>query len=377
MAKPIQLENGRWQVRPAYKDPVTDKWIQKLGTFDTKSEALSFNNTIKYEAERGLTSKQTTIGEFYGHWMDIYKKPYLKPRSIKRIDQDFKHIFDYFGRSKELTKINKPIWQGFMNDISKKYAKETNRLTNGDFRALCECAIDEGIITRNPTQNAKYSGILPKYKYPRQKVLNLQQFKNVVAEMEASQDSVSKYACLVHAFTGMRFGEVCGLTWDKINMFKRTIRVSRQYDYSVVKGFAPLKGDSPERTIDVPEALMYMLRKYKHWYDDQLFRGNIIPNTDKLMFTGPNGSPVTDTAINNYIKYICGKVGITRITSHGFRRTQATLMTLADNDLRSVASFLGHQDTRTTLKYYIQDIPELKKQAHEKMMLFYKNEDIV
>ena len=50
MAKPIQLKNGRWQVRPAYKDPVTDKWIQKLGTFDTKSEAESFNNTIKYLA---------------------------------------------------------------------------------------------------------------------------------------------------------------------------------------------------------------------------------------------------------------------------------------------------------------------------------------
>ncbi|WP_137597404.1 tyrosine-type recombinase/integrase [Paucilactobacillus kaifaensis] len=377
MAQPYQLPDGRWRVRPAYKDIITDKWHQKTGTFATEAEALKFNRDFLHDVDQGFSPRNAPIGEYSEHWLKTYKMPYLKERSIKRIRQDFNHIFAYFGTDKQLASINKPLWQGFLNHVSKKYAKETNRLTNCDFRSMCEVAIDEGIILRNPTQNAHYSGIKPEYKYPRQLVLSLKDFKTVIAEIKRSKDSVGKYVCLVHAFTGMRFGEVCGLTWDKVNIFAKTIRVSEQYDYSTVKDLTALKGDSPERTIQVPDELIDALRHYKSWYADQVQRGNLIPNTKRFLFTTEKGYPISNSGINDYIHDICDRVGITRITTHGFRRTQATLMTLAENDLRSVASFLGHQDTKTTLKYYIKDIPELEAQAHRKMEQFYDDENIL
>lgn len=377
MAQLKQLENGKWSIRPAYKDLVTGEWHQKQGTFDTKEEALEFEHRIIYEADRGFTSRDAPIGEYYRHWIKVYKEPYLKERSIKRINEDFNHIFTYFKESRQLSSITKPVWQAFLNRVSKKYAKETNRLTNCDFRAMCEVAIDEGIISRNPTRGAKYGGIKPKYKHPRQLVLSLKDFKAVMSEVQSSPDCVAKYVCLVHAFTGMRFGEVCGLTWDKINIFAKKIRVSEQYDYSSAKDLTGLKGDSPERTIDVPEELITELRHYKAWYSNQVNHGYLIANTKGYLFTTKKGIPVSNSDINQYIRHACERIGITRITTHGFRRTQATLMTLADNDLRSVASFLGHQDTKTTLKYYIKDIPELRERAHKKMMEFYENEDII
>ncbi|CUS26098.1 hypothetical protein FC70_GL000506 [Paucilactobacillus oligofermentans DSM 15707 = LMG 22743] len=377
MTTPRKLKNGRWSIRPAYKDPLTGKWTQTQKTFNSKTEALEFDRKILYEADNGYTSKNTSIGAYFDHWMETYKKPYLKHRSIRRITYDFDHIFDYFGRQKKLADITKPIWQTFMNDLSKKYAKETNRLTNGDFRAMCEVAIDEGVITRNPTRSAKYSGKKLDLKHERQLVLSLNDFKKVVHAIESSEDSVSKYVCLVHAFTGMRFGEVIGLTWDKVNIFAKTIRVSEQYDYDDAHKLTGLKGDSPERTINVPDALINHLRNYKTWYKDQIRRGNIIENVDRLIFNSVTGHPVSNSGINDYIHGICTQVGIVRITTHGFRRTQATLMTLANNDLRSVATYLGHQDSKTTLKYYIKSIPELEEQAHKKMMTFYEDEKII
>lgn len=68
---------------------------------------------------------------------------------------------------------------------------------------------------------------------------------------------------------------------------------------------------------------------------------------------------------------------ITRITTPDFRRTQTTLMNLACNDLKYIASYLGHQDTAITTRYYIKDTEDLQNKNDVIKFDFHEKNDII
>ncbi len=50
----------------------------------------------------------------------------------------------------ELSKINRQVYQKFINDYSKEHAKETIRKTNGAIRSALDDALYDGLIFKNP-----------------------------------------------------------------------------------------------------------------------------------------------------------------------------------------------------------------------------------
>ncbi len=50
----------------------------------------------------------------------------------------------------ELSKINRQVYQKFINDYSKEHAKETIRKTNGAIRSALDDALYDGLILKIP-----------------------------------------------------------------------------------------------------------------------------------------------------------------------------------------------------------------------------------
>ena len=171
----------------------------------------------------------------------------------------------------------------------------------------------------------------------------------------------------------MRIGEVLGLTWDKFNIFNKQIEINEAFDEDT-KELTHLKDHTDPRTIQVQQLLFDYMAEYKKWRVLAQKQGIVI-SINNYVFAGEQGTPITISAVNRYLARLCERTKILRITTHGWRRTQATLMTLATVDNKFIASFLGHS-VATLEKYYIRETEDLKKQNRDLRESFFKDQGL-
>lgn len=134
--------------------------------------------------------------------------------------------------------------------------------------------------------------------------------------------------------TGLRCAELCQLTFDTVDLQERVIRVR--------KG----KGRK-DRCVGISGQLLPVLEDYlkirrKRKTDSNHFFLNLY------------NSPFHTVSMGRFIKKISKRSGIP-ITSHGFRRTFATMNAEQGRPLHLIQLALGHQDIRTTQEYLMSD----------------------
>jgi len=130
--------------------------------------------------------------------------------------------------------------------------------------------------------------------------------------------------------TGMRRGEVFGLTWEDIDILNNKITVSKSY-----KG--PTKSGK-SRILPISYALEKVLLAHIPIKSYNLVRSETVV---KKSFDP-----------NPHLKRACNIAGIREITFHALRHTFATLALEAGRSPRLVSNMLGHSKVSTTLDLY-------------------------
>lgn len=158
---------------------------------------------------------------------------------------------------------------------------------------------------------------------------------------------------MIAATTGMRKGEILGITWDRIDWARQTIRIDRQWlrqsDYSYA--FGPCKTKNSYRTIHASTAL---LRELKRWRD-----------TQPLSFDGR----VFGAQSTSYLYAAAGKAVRTMypgFTFHSLRHTFATLLLQRTGDVNLVAGVLG-DSVLTVSNTYLDYTQDLRDRAAAEM----------
>ena len=150
-------------------------------------------------------------------------------------------------------------------------------------------------------------------------------------------------------YTGARFGECLGLTWDCIDFDKKTIRIEKGFDYNYTNDFTEGKTKSSKRTIVVPQKLLDIL--------------STLPRNNEKVFT-----TITNEAANKALKRALKQIGASKqINFHGLRHTHASILLSQGVQLLSVSKRLGHADATITLKTYAHIIQEKELEDDEKI----------
>lgn len=68
--------------------------------------------------------------------------------------------------------------------------------------------------------------------------------------------SILSYLLLLGLVSGLRFGELVGLTIDKFDFETNTLKVERSWDYKDGTGFGPLKNEQSKRIISIDDIVM-------------------------------------------------------------------------------------------------------------------------
>ncbi|MDI3340684.1 MAG: tyrosine-type recombinase/integrase, partial [Sphaerobacter sp.] len=142
--------------------------------------------------------------------------------------------------------------------------------------------------------------------------------------------------------TGLRLGELLGLTWEDIDLEKGTLRVSRnvvETDRGVFVEQTP-KSRHSRRSVSLPQAAVQALRVWREMHPyGPLFRQR-------------NGLPPRRHAIHTALRRRCQRWGLPYIGFHGLRHQHVSLLAHAGVPVKVAQQRVGHSTPMLTLGIY-------------------------
>lgn len=201
-------------------------------------------------------------------------------------------------------------------------------------------------------------------------------------EVAKRSHNYNRYALILE--TGLRTGEMIGLTWDDIDWEKRTLTVRKTLEYRHKQGCwraGPPKSQSSYRTIPLTRKAYNILREL---YDNRENR-NEAEDLDQVLtyidrITGQQktlvmrdlvfvnyrtGMPAKNSSYDTHLYKLCDEAGISRFCMHALRHTYATRAIEAGVNPKTLQKFLGHSSIKMTLDRYVHVTDDSMSKAIE------------
>lgn len=175
-------------------------------------------------------------------------------------------------------------------------------------------------------------------------------------------------------FTGLREGEVLGLTWDCIDFQHNAIYINKQLQKTKKVGgtycLAPTK-NSRNRTILTAPSVMALLRKQKSQQAQmRLLAGEAWNNSWNLVFTNELGGHLCHCTVYKKFKAIVRELGMPEERFHDLRHSFAVTSIESGDDIKTVQSNLGHATASFTLDVYGHVSQKMRQQSADRMEEF-------
>lgn len=153
--------------------------------------------------------------------------------------------------------------------------------------------------------------------------------------------------------TGIRRGELVGLTWDNIDLKNNIIHI--RDNIVVANGKTILttpKTQTSIRDIIISNKLKRELKEYKKQQIRTELQAREYKNTRNAVLRWQDGTAVRPEYLTNKIKELCKKLNIAIVRWHDLRHTNATILYKQGIDFKLIQERLGHTDISTTLNIY-------------------------
>lgn len=197
-------------------------------------------------------------------------------------------------------------------------------------------AVDEGVIARNPCTGLA----LPEL--PRTEVM-IPTTEQLIEILDALRVPTYRRLVLVAAGSGLRAGELRGLTEDRVDWLRRTIKVDRQLA-ARAPIWGPPKTAAGHRVVPVAQSVIDVLAA-------QIAQRGTGPGG--LIFTNRSHECVKQPALNRALARALAPLGWPDGTGlHVFRHYYASLLIHAGLSVKVVQRRLGHATSRETLDTY-------------------------
>lgn len=369
MAEPKKLENGMYRLRLRLRHPITGKWIERSTTQKTKKLCNEWATRVKNDTLTGLNPDKVKLLAFFDTWFETYKKHSVGIDHRRKIQTTRKYIIEFFGEDIYLQQLDRIKYQQFINFLggaeNKNLAVGTVRDHHKIFKACLMEAQDGGYISFNPARSAQ---IIGRDTFGEKKrTLTMEEWNKLLQAVLDAKNSSSKFAAITMMFIGARFQEVDGLKVSDINFKDSTISITKAFDYKRTKTFTRTKTAGSKRTVDMPQLLADILKQYIKDLrgGSKVVAINSESERDFFLFPNETGEPITNKALNTFIKRQCKKARIEPVTSHAFRHAKTDMLVLAGADMVYTQKQLGHADAATTLKYYSDLNPDIREKNRE------------
>ncbi len=133
---------------------------------------------------------------------------------------------------------------------------------------------------------------------------------------------------LFNLHTGLRQDELLSLTWNRVDVFRKTILIKET------------KNGKP-KTIPLNKTAIGILES----------RAKVVSIRSKIVFHSKSGTKIDKHNLRRAFVIAMEMAGIEDFTFHGLRHTFATRLAQSGVDLYKISKLLGHKDIKTTQRY--------------------------
>lgn len=342
-----------WDYRIFDKDK---KVVASNSGFKTKREAEIEALALELKLINGvIIDKNITFYSLWQKWLELTVKP------LNKSDITFyKHILrgrfikDYF-KDKPALEIKASEYQAFINKYAETNCRDNVSRMNAEVRNVIVFAKRDKLNIEDFTEGIIISGRLSKKRRDEKYIHSFNDYQKLITYLEKNLDlttTIVPYLLLIQLKTGMRTGEVAGLTWDCIFWKTSEIKTYRRYD-TARQRWTKAKTEDSIRTIPIDDDTLSVLKKLKQ--EQRVFIENgTISNKENMIFVDLNYNIVTNAGINKHLKQILKtlKIHPESMTSTGLRHTYCSTMLAKGIDIWAVSKLMGHKDIKQITETY-------------------------
>lgn len=349
-------------------------------SFHTLVEAKNWRQEQLYLCRhpelRTATSPDMTVDAWFNRWLkDVVGN--RAPNTLRNYRERYEHNVQPFIGSMLLRDVKPMDCQMILNAMESDYAGSTIRQTYMTMGTFFKSAKDNGFIDRHPMDGVRYTK--PVRAVNDIHFLTVDEQKRFL-EAAKSSHNYAQYALILE--TGLRTGEMIGLTWDAIDWEKRTLTVNKTLEFRYKQDewrAGPPKTESSYRTIPLTDTAYDILREI---YDTREYRNESKDLSTVLTFmdckTGQKrklvmrdlvfinwrtGMPAKNSSYDTHLYKLCDDAGIKRFCMHALRHTYATRAIESGMQPKVLQKLLGHANLSTTMDRYVHVTDDSMKEG--------------
>jgi integrase len=332
------LPSGRWQARYPTEDGRTRT---APTTFASRVDAERFLAQLDIDRARGGAidpdAGAIALADYADQWL-LERPVALRPRTLELYEGLLRlHILPTFGpvHLNRMTSAAVRSWHAGLRrgGVGESTVAKAYRLLKG----ILNTAVEDDLLARNPCRIRHAGAERPEERRPPS-----------LAEVEAIAEAIEprfRALVLLGAWSGLRYGELAGLTRQRIDLLHGAVDVREQLIQTADgrRFLAVPKTSAGVRTVVLPPHLLPEIEAHLDAFVDA--------SPTAMVFTGSKGATLERSKFRNIWLAALQSAGVPHYRFHDLRHLAATLAAVSGATTRELMLRIGHSSPRAAMIY--------------------------